>query len=300
MLVVGGAGCVPIQDGGAWRVEKFAVSRLEPAVPGIRGKNSGRELLKVQGKKSAGVSRRFRTEPMNTGVDPNERRSEKVLTKPTPVRKVNSLASGLFSRLTMRTDRRRSGRLCTATGMSPVRQTRDLRATRPPADAPPATWFLQKPVGVSSQGESKLTELGVDQLAEMVDQEEMSLLRRRATLAGDNQVAGGEALGFAAAAAEEGYGGEVEVFCLVEGGENVGGIAAGGEHDEQIFRAREAGDLAREGVFVAVVVDDAGEEGAVGGEGDSWQGAAVFGVTADEFGGKMGGLSGAAAIAADQ
>ena len=46
----------------------------------------------------------------------------KVLTKPTPVRKVNSLASGLFTRLTMRKDRRRSGRLCTATGMSPVRQ----------------------------------------------------------------------------------------------------------------------------------------------------------------------------------
>ena len=46
----------------------------------------------------------------------------KVLTKPTPVRKVNSLASGLFTRLTMRKDRRRSGRPCTATGMSPVRQ----------------------------------------------------------------------------------------------------------------------------------------------------------------------------------
>ncbi len=128
----------------------------------------------------------------------------------------------------------------------------------------------------------------------------MGFLGGRAVVARDDEIDGGEAPGFAAAAAEEGDGGEVEIFCLVESGENVGGIAAGGEHDEQIFRAREAGDLAREGVFVAVVVDDAGEERAVGGESDSGQGAAVFGVTADEFGREMGGLRGAAAIAADE
>lgn len=177
---------------------------------------------------------------------------------------------------------------------------RDLRETRPPADAPRQLGCLQKPVGVSSQGESKLTELGVDQLAEMMDQKEMGLLRSRAAVARDDEIAGGEALGVATAAAEEGDGLELQLFRFVQGGEDVGRMTAGGEHDEEIFRAREAGDLTREGVFVAVVVDDAGEERAVGGESDSGQGAAVFGVTADEFGREMGGLRGAAAIAADE
>ena len=128
----------------------------------------------------------------------------------------------------------------------------------------------------------------------------MGLLRGRAAVARDDEIAGGEALGVATAAAEEGDGLELQLFRFVQGGEDVGRMTARGEHDEQIFRAREAGDLTREGVFVAVVVDDAGEERAVGGEGDSGQSAAIFGVTADEFGREMGGLSGATAIAADE
>ena len=112
----------------------------------------------------------------------------------------------------------------------------------------------------------------------------MGFLGGRAALAGDDQIAGGEALGFAAAATEEGDGWQAHFFCFVQSGEDVGGITARREDDEQILGAGEAGDLAREGVLVAVVVDDAGEERAVGGEGDGGERAAVFGVATHELG----------------
>ena len=133
-----------------------------------------------------------------------------------------------------------------------------------------------------------------------MDEEEVSFLRGGAAISGDDEIAGGEALGLAAAAAEEGDGLKVEFVCFVQGGENVGGITAGGEDDEQITGPGEAGDLAGEGVFVAVIVDHAGEEGAIGVEGDGRQGTAVLGVAADKFGGEMSRLGRAATIAADE
>ena len=67
----------------------------------------------------------------------------------------------------------------------------------------------------------------------MMDQEQVGFLRRGAALARDDEVAGGEALGLAAAAAEEGDGLEVEALRLAEGGEDIGGVAARGEDDEE-------------------------------------------------------------------
>jgi len=62
----------------------------------------------------------------------------------------------------------------------------------------------------------------------------------------------------------------------------------------------EAGELAGEGLVEAVVVADAGDEGTVGGQRDRGEGAPVFCVAAGKFGGEVGGLGGAAAVAADQ
>jgi len=128
----------------------------------------------------------------------------------------------------------------------------------------------------------------------------MGLLRGRAAVARDDEIAGGEAFGFAAAATEESDGRQAPFFCLVQGGEDVGGVAAGGEDHEQILGAGETGDLAGEGMFVAVVVDHAGEQRAVGGEGDGGERAAVFRVAADELGREVGRFGGAATVAADQ
>ena len=49
----------------------------------------------------------------------------------------------------------------------------------------------------------------------MVDQKEMRFLRGRAALAGHDELAGGEALRLAAAAAEEGDAFQAELFRLV-------------------------------------------------------------------------------------
>ena len=128
----------------------------------------------------------------------------------------------------------------------------------------------------------------------------MCFLGGRSVVAGDDEIDSGESPGLAAAAAEEGYAGQAEALRFGEGGENVGGVAARGEDDQQVAGTGEAGDLARERVFVAVIVADAGEQRAVGGKGDRGERAAILGVATDKFGGEMGGLGGAAAVAADE
>ncbi len=60
------------------------------------------------------------------------------------------------------------------------------------------------------------------------------------------------------------------------------------------------GDLTGEDLFGGVVVEEAGEQGAVGREVESGQGAAFGAEAADEFGGEVGGLGGAAAVAGDE
>lgn len=128
----------------------------------------------------------------------------------------------------------------------------------------------------------------------------MCFLGGRSVVAGDDEIDSGESPGLAAAAAEEGDAGQAKALRFGEGGENVGGVAARGEDDQQVAGTGEAGDLARERVFVAVIVADAGEQRAVGGKGDRGERAAILGVATDEFGGEMGGLGGAAAVAADE
>lgn len=60
------------------------------------------------------------------------------------------------------------------------------------------------------------------------------------------------------------------------------------------------GDLTGEDLFERVVVEKAGEQGAVGRKVEGGQGAAFGAEAADEFGGEVGGLGGAAAVAGDE
>lgn len=109
-------------------------------------------------------------------------------------------------------------------------------------------------------------ELGVDQLAEIVDQEKVRLLRGGAALTGHDELDRREAASRAAAPTEKGEALEVARFGFVEGGEDVGGVAAGSEDDDEVARLGEAGDLAGEGLVEAVVVADARNQGAIGGQ----------------------------------
>src|SRR4051812_46362115 len=102
----------------------------------------------------------------------------------------------------------------------------------------------------------------------------MAFLRRRAALAGDDEVAGCEAFGFAAATAEERERFDAKFLRFVERGDDVGRVAARGEHHDEIAGLREAGDLAGENVIVAEVVADAGDERAVRREREGRKGTA--------------------------
>lgn len=128
----------------------------------------------------------------------------------------------------------------------------------------------------------------------------MRLLRGGAALAGHDELDRREAASRAAASTEKGEALQVTRFGLVEGGEDVGGVAAGREHDDEVAGLGEARDLAREGLVEAVVVANARHERAIGGQRERWQRTPIFGVAAGELGGEVRGLGGAPAIAADE
>ncbi len=82
---------------------------------------------------------------------------------------------------------------------------------------------------------------------------------------------------FSAAVAGEADGVDVHLFCLVEGFEDVGGVAGGGDGEEDVAGLAEGFDLALEDAVEAVVVAGGGEDGGVGGEGDGSEGGTVDG-----------------------
>ena len=128
----------------------------------------------------------------------------------------------------------------------------------------------------------------------------MSFLRGAAGIAGDDEIDRGEAFGFAASASEESDGLEAKFVSGMKGGEDIGRIAARRDTDHEITGLSETFDLAREGGVITVVIDDAGQECAVGVERDSRNRAAVFEITPNELGGKMLSLGRAATVATDE
>lgn len=128
----------------------------------------------------------------------------------------------------------------------------------------------------------------------------MRLLRGGPALTGHDELDRREAASRAAASTEKGEALQVARFGFTKGGEDVGGVAAGREHDDEVAGLGEARDLAREGLVEAVVVADARHERAIGGQRERWQRTPIFGVAAGELGGEVGGLGGAPAIAADE
>jgi hypothetical protein len=94
----------------------------------------------------------------------------------------------------------------------------------------------------------------------------MRLLGGWAALTGHDKLDRREAAGRTTATTEEGEALEVSRFGFTEGGEDIGGVAAGGEDDNKVARLSEAGDLAGKGLVEAVVVADARHERAIRGQ----------------------------------
>src|SRR5277367_3279090 len=87
---------------------------------------------------------------------------------------------------------------------------------------------------------------------------------------------------------------------LLEGFEDVGGVAGGGDAEEDVAGLAEGFDLAGEDLVEAEVVGAGGEDGGVGGECDGAEGGAVFGEADYELGYEVLGVSGGAPVAGNE
>ena len=70
---------------------------------------------------------------------------------------------------------------------------------------------------------------------------------------------------------------------LLQGKDQVGRIATGGEEDEDISRSAKRFDLAGKNPIEAEIVADAGQGRSIGGKADGGQGAAVILIATDQF-----------------
>ena len=126
--------------------------------------------------------------------------------------------------------------------------------------------------------------MALDEHAEDVFEGEMRFLDVHGYGGGDDDVVIAEVVHFAAAVAGEADGDEVLFSGLVEGVEDVGRVAGGGDAEEEVAGLAEGFDLAGEDLVEAEVVGAGCEDGGVGGEGDGAEGGAVVGKADDELG----------------
>ena len=112
----------------------------------------------------------------------------------------------------------------------------------------------------------------------------MRLLDVHSNRGGNDDVVIAEIAHLAAVVARVADGDEADLFCLMERVEDVGGVAGGGDGEEDVAGLAEGFDLAGEDTVEAVVVAAGGEDGGVGGEGDGAEGGAIDGEAANELG----------------
>ena len=142
--------------------------------------------------------------------------------------------------------------------------------------------------------------MALDEHAEDVLEGEVALLDVHGGGGGDDDVVVAEVAHLAAAAAAEADGDDVHLAGLIEGAEDVGGVAGGGDAKEDVAGLAERFDLAGEDLIEAEVVAAGGEDGGVGGESDGTEGWAVVGEADDEFGDEVLGVGGGASVTGDE
>ena len=137
----------------------------------------------------------------------------------------------------------------------------------------------------------------LDKQAEDVFEREVGFLDVHGDGGGDDDVVITELAHFSAAGAGEADGGEAGFAGLFEGVENVGGVAGGGDAEEEVAGFGDGFDLAGKYCVVAEVVGAGGEDRGVGGEGDGAKGGTVVGEADDELGDEVLGVGGGATVA---
>ena len=105
---------------------------------------------------------------------------------------------------------------------------------------------------------------------------------------------------FAAGPAGEGHSGDAKFFCGYQACDYVGRIAAGGDADGDVAGARVGFKLTGEDLVKAMIIGNRGDAGGVYGEGERWQSGAVKSEAADQFGGNMLSVGGAATVAEEE
>lgn len=133
-----------------------------------------------------------------------------------------------------------------------------------------------------------------------MDEEKLRFLRGRAAVARHDELARGASTSSSTVTAEEGQAGDALRLGGLQGQQNVGGIAAGGEHDKEIPRFREPVDLPRKNLVVPKIVANARQQRPVRGKGDRREGSSGFGITPHQFGGKVSRFRGTATVSANQ
>ena len=128
----------------------------------------------------------------------------------------------------------------------------------------------------------------------------VDLLDAGGVVGGDDDFVVTAALGFSTVFPAEENGGDADFFCRLEGADDIGAIAAGGEADEDIAGFGESLDAAGENMFVAVVVTNAGDGGGVSVETNGGECAALAVVTPNEFFRQVHRIRGAAAVSAGE
>ena len=128
----------------------------------------------------------------------------------------------------------------------------------------------------------------------------MDLLDHRGVVAGrDQQMIAERAQCFALAAGEAD--GDKSAFArAAQRRQDVRRPSGGGQRQQHVAALAEPCDLSREHLFEAVIIGDRRQRRGVGGQRDRGVSRPVLLVAADDFGGDMLGVGGAAAIADDQ
>src|SRR3974390_2444717 len=93
---------------------------------------------------------------------------------------------------------------------------------------------------------------------------------------------------------------ELHCLRLLQGGNDVRTPAGGRDGDSDIARPTQSFDLARKDALETEVVSGGGECGRVGGQSDRGNGGAVSYVADGQFGRKMLGIGGTAAVSKEQ
>ncbi len=130
-----------------------------------------------------------------------------------------------------------------------------------------------------------------------MENERMNFLNSRRYVARHDQLVIRETLRSAAILAENGNGLELAGLRGMECSDDVRRPAAGAEDHEDVAFAPQSFDLAGKNLVETKVVRDACQQRCVGTKSDGGEGEAVFVETADEFLGKVEGVSGAASVA---